>query len=79
MQDAHMCQKKGGTSEAVRRNVCAMRVVNWRCRLWLRGGCCERDWKWSPIILTWCSFCGHFGTRCIVTCPSSCIAGAGIA
>jgi hypothetical protein len=46
---------------AVRRNLCAMLVVDistmtvWRC--------CERDWKWSPIVLTWCSFFGQFGTR----------------
>jgi hypothetical protein len=57
MYDVRVFQKKTWNEWdslffAVGRNLCAMRVVNWRCQLWLRGGCCERDWKWSPIIFT---------------------------
>jgi hypothetical protein len=70
VQDVRMRQKKvwhewDSLFFAVRRNLCAMRVVNWRCRLWLCEGCCERDWKWSPVVFTWYSFFNHFGTRCI--------------
>jgi hypothetical protein len=70
VQDVRVCQKKMWNESrqlffAVRRNPCAMRVVNWRCRLWLCGGRCERDWKWSLIFFTWCSYFNHFGTRFI--------------
>jgi hypothetical protein len=65
VQDVHMCQKKvwnewDSLIFAVRRNLWAMQVMNWRCRLWLCGGCCERDWKWSPMIFTWCNFFNMF-------------------
>jgi hypothetical protein len=42
----------------VRRNLCAMRVVSWRCRLWMCVGC-------YPIIFTWCSFFSHF-VHCVL-------------
>jgi hypothetical protein len=76
MQDIRMCQKKvwnewDSLFFAIRRNLWAMRVVNWRCRLWLCGGCCKRDWKWSRIVFTCSSFFSHFGTRCITTDETS--------
>jgi hypothetical protein len=57
VQDVHVCQKKEWSERnsifsQVWRHLCAMRVVNWRCRLWQCGRCCERDWKWSPIVFS---------------------------
>jgi hypothetical protein len=67
LQDVHVCQKKvwnewDSLFFSVRRNLCAMRVVNSRCQLWLYGGLWERLWKLSPITFTCCSFFTNFGT-----------------
>ena len=57
---------------AVRRNLCAVRVVNWRCRVWLCGGCFERDCTWSPTVFTCCSFWNRQTTSTEVTFALRC-------
>ena len=61
VQDGRVCEKKAWNEWdslffAVRRSLGAVRFVNWRCRVWLFGGCCERDCKWNPTVSTCCIF-----------------------
>jgi hypothetical protein len=62
------CNERDSLLFAFPRNLCAMRVVNWRYLVWLCGGgrSCEGDWKWSPVVFTPCSFFTHFGSWCIL-------------
>ena len=76
VQDGRVCQKKAWNEwdshfYTVRRNLCAVGVVNWRCRVWLCGGCCERDCnKWRRF--TCCSFWNRQTTSTEVTFALRC-------